>query len=73
MSLGTVLSVKHFSTTPRGMKVIAHALLKEVEKNRLLFLIDAHDEKEKVAEGKHERVLLSKEEFLQRVEKKRAQ
>jgi len=72
MSLGTVLSVKHFSTTPRGMKVIAHALLKEVEKNRLLFLIDAHDEKEKVAEGKHERVLLSKEEFLQRVEKKRA-
>ena len=73
MSLGTVLSVKHFSTTPRGMKVIAHALLKEVEKNRLLFLIDAHDEKEKVAEGKHERVLLSKEEFLQRVEKKRGQ
>ena len=73
MSLGTVLSVKHFSPTPRGMKVIAHALLKEVEKNRLLFLIDAHDEKEKVAEGKHERVLLSKEEFLQRVEKKRAQ
>lgn len=72
MSLGTAVNVKHLSPTPRGMKIIAHALLKEVEKNRLVFLIDAHDEKEKVAEGKHERVLLSKEEFLQRVEKKRA-
>ena len=73
MSLGTAVNVKHLSPTPRGMKIIAHALLKEVEKNRLVFLIDAHDEKEKVAEGKHERVLISREEFLQRVEKKRAE
>jgi predicted thioesterase len=41
-----------------------------VEKNRLLFLVDAYDEKEKVAEGEHERVLVSRERFLQRVEKK---
>ena len=73
MSLGTAVNVKHLSPTPRGMKIVAHALLKEVEKNRLVFLIDAHDEKEKVAEGKHERVLISKEEFLQRVAKKRAE
>ena len=73
MSLGTAVNVKHLSPTPRGMKIIAHALLKEVEKNRLVFLIDAHDEKEKVAEGKHERVLISKEEFLQRMAKKRAE
>lgn len=72
LSLGTEVRIKHLSATPLGMKVAANALLKGVEKNRLLFLVDAYDEKEKVAEGEHERVLVSKERFLQKVEKKRA-
>ncbi|MGZ3525050.1 MAG: thioesterase family protein [Thermodesulfobacteriota bacterium] len=71
VSLGTEVRMKHLSATPLGMKVTANALLKSVEKNRLFFLVDAYDEKEKVAEGEHERVLVSKEGFLQRVEKKR--
>jgi len=72
LSLGTEVRIKHLSPTPLGKKVVAHALLKEVEKNRLLFWVDAYDETEKVAEGEHERVLVSKERFLQRVDKKRA-
>jgi len=72
VSLGTEVRMKHLSATPLGMKVTANALLKSVEKNRLFFLVDAYDEREKVAEGEHERVLVSKERFLQRVEKKRA-
>jgi fluoroacetyl-CoA thioesterase len=71
ISLGTEVKIKHLSATPLGMKVTAHALLKGVEKNRLLFLVDAYDEKEKVAEGEHERVLVSKERFLQKVEEKK--
>jgi fluoroacetyl-CoA thioesterase len=72
LSLGTEVKMRHLSATPLGMKVTANALLKGVEKSKLLFLVDAYDEKEKVAEGEHERVLVSKERFLQRVEKKRA-
>ena len=68
LSLGTEVRIKHLSPTPLGKKVVAHALLKEAEKNRLLFWVDAYDETEKVAEGEHERVLVSKERFLQRVE-----
>ncbi len=71
LSLGTEVKMKHLSATPLGMKVTGHAILKEVQKNRLLFLVDAYDEKEKVAEGEHERVLVSKEKFYQRIEKKR--
>jgi predicted thioesterase len=70
-SLGTQVRIKHLSATPLGMKVTAHALLKEVNKNRLLFLVDAYDEREKVAEGEHERILVSRERFLQKVESKR--
>ena len=71
MSLGTLVKVRHLSPTPLGMKVTAHAILKEVDQRRLLFWVDAHDELEKVAEGEHERVLVSKEKFLQKIEKKR--
>jgi predicted thioesterase len=72
LSLGTQVKIKHLSPTPLGMKVTAHALLKEVDKNRLFFLVDAYDERDRVAEGEHERILVSKERFLQKVEKKRA-
>jgi len=71
LSLGTHVRMKHLSPTPRGMKVTAHALLKEVDGNRLLFLVDAYDDVEKVAEGEHERILVSKGPFLEKVEKKR--
>jgi len=71
VSLGTELRIKHLSATPLGMKVTAKALLRGIEKNRLLFLVDAYDEKEKVAEGEHERVLVSRERFLQKVKEKR--
>jgi fluoroacetyl-CoA thioesterase len=72
LTLGTQMRIKHLSATPLGMKVFAHALLKEVDKNRLLFLVDAYDEREKIAEGEHERVIVSKERFLEKVSKKRA-
>ena len=72
LTLGTQVKIKHLSATPLGMKVTGNAILKEVDKNRLLFLVDAYDEKEKIAEGEHERVFVSKEHFRQKVEKKRS-
>jgi predicted thioesterase len=72
VSLGIEVKIKHLAATPLGMKVTARALLKNVEKKRLFFLVTAYDEKEKVAEGEHERILVSKDWFLQKVEKKRA-
>ncbi len=71
MSLGTLVKVRHLSPTPLGMKVIAHAILKEIDQKRLCFWVDAHDELEKVAEGEHERVLVSREKFLQKIVGKR--
>ncbi len=71
VSLGAEVKIRHLSPTPLGMKVTANAILKGVDKNRLFFLVDAFDELEKVAEGEHERVLVSKDQFLQKVEKKR--
>jgi fluoroacetyl-CoA thioesterase len=71
MSLGSLVKIRHLSPTPLGMRVTAHAILKEVDERRLLFWVDAHDELEKVADGEHERVLVPREKFLQRIEKKK--
>ncbi len=71
ISLGTQVKMRHLAATPPGMKVTAHALLKEIQKNRLLFLVDAYDEREKVAEGEHERVIVSMAYFLQKLGKKK--
>jgi fluoroacetyl-CoA thioesterase len=71
MSLGSLVKIRHLSPTPLGMRVTAHAILKEVDGRRLLFWVDAHDGLEKVAEGEHERVLVASEKFLLRIEKKK--
>ena len=71
ITLGSLLKIRHLSPTPLGMRVMAHAVLKEVDDRRLLFWVDANDELEKIAEGEHERILVSRDRFLQRVEKKR--
>ena len=71
LTLGTQVKIKHLSPTPLGMKVTAHALLKEVDGQRLLFVVDAYDEINKVAEGEHERLVVSKERFVQKVNRKK--
>ena len=72
ISLGTLVKIRHLAATPLGMRVTAHSVLQEVDDRRLLFRIDAHDELEKVAEGEHERILVSRERFVKKIEKKQA-
>ena len=71
ISLGTRVRILHLAPTPLGMRVTAHAVLKEVDSRRLLFEIDAYDEIEKIAEGEHERIIVSLEWFLERIDKKK--
>ncbi len=71
LSLGTGINIKHLSPTPLGKKVVGHALLKTVEKNRLHFVVDAFDEVDKVAEGEHIRMLVPTNAFLEKVNKKK--
>lgn len=63
--------IRYLSPAPWAMRVTAHALLKEVRENRLLFLVDAYDEVEKIAEGELEMILISKDELLERLRGKR--
>jgi predicted thioesterase len=70
-SVGTMVEMRHLAATPVGMTVRAKATLLETDGKRFLFAVEAWDDKEKIAEGRHERVVLPDlAKFLSRVMKK---
>jgi fluoroacetyl-CoA thioesterase len=70
-TVGTKVEMRHLAATPVGMKVRAQATLLETDGKRFLFAVEAWDEKEKIAEGRHERfVVADMEKFLARAMKK---
>jgi fluoroacetyl-CoA thioesterase len=69
-SLGIHLDVRHIAATPVGMAVDATAELIKVEGRTLTFKVEAHDERELIGDGLHERVVVNVERFDQRVQKK---
>ena len=58
-SVGTAVDVRHLAATPPGMRARAHAILKETDGRRCLFEVEAWDEVEKIAEDRHERVMVA--------------
>lgn len=69
--LGTVgisVNIKHLAATPMGQEVKATATIEEVDGKRLVFKVEAFDEKQKIGEGVHERFVINKEKFLKKVE-----
>ena len=71
-SLGTRLDVRHIAATPVGMKVSASARVARVEGRTVYFALEAHDERELIAHGTHERVIVNVAKFDARVQKKLA-
>jgi predicted thioesterase len=71
-SLGTVLNVRHIAATPVGLKVFAVARILKTEGRTVYLSVEAHDEKELIGDGLHERVVVNVEKFAERVARKNA-
>ena len=71
-SLGIRLDVRHIAATPVGMRVRAFATLIEVDGRTLEFRVEAHDEKELIGDGMHQRIIVNVGRFDQRVQAKLA-
>jgi predicted thioesterase len=65
VTVGTLVNVKHLAATPQGQQVRATAELIEVDRRRLVFRVEAYDEKQKIGEGFHERFIVNLARFLQ--------
>jgi predicted thioesterase len=72
-TVGTRVDMRHLAATPPGMTVRAKAVLIETDGRRCLFEVEAWDEVDKIAEGRHERfVVPDLARFLERAAAKGA-
>ncbi|MGH2393861.1 MAG: thioesterase family protein [Candidatus Limnocylindria bacterium] len=70
-TVGTMVEMRHLAATPVGMRVRARATLMQGDGRRFLFSVEAWDDKEKIAEGRHERFVVADiQAFLDRAMKK---
>ena len=70
-TVGTMVEVRHLAATPVGMKVTARATLLETDGRRLVFAVEAWNEVEKIAEGRHARAFVADmQKFLERAMRK---
>ena len=69
-SLGTHLDVGHYAATPIGMGLRASAVVTKIDGRTIEFRVEAFDDKERVGDGTHTRVVVNVERFDQRVQRK---
>jgi len=68
-SLGTHVDVSHLAATPIGFTVTVNAELAAVEGRKLIFKVSAHDGKDLIGEGRHERVVVNWDRFKEVADK----
>ena len=69
-SLGTHLDVGHYAATPVGMGLRATAVVTKVDGRTVEFQVEAFDDKERVGDGTHTRVVVNVERFDARIQRK---
>lgn len=66
-SVGVAVDIKHIAATPIGMTVRCESLLKEVNGKKLVFEVNAYDEKGLIGTGIHKRAIINNEAFMARL------
>ena len=69
-TVGTLMELVHIAATPLGMKVRCETELVEIDRRKLVFAVKVYDEKEKIADGRHERFIVDSAKFLSKAEGK---
>ena len=67
VTVGTAVTIRHLAATPIGQKVRAQAELIQVDGRRLVFKVEAYDERQKIGDGQHERFIVKLDKFLSRI------
>lgn len=70
-TVGTHIDVSHEAATPPGLEVTATVELIEVSGRRLIFSVEAHDGVDLISRGRHERFVINRERFDEKLSEKR--
>lgn len=69
-TVGTHIDVSHEAATPPGFEVTATVKLIEVDGRKLVFEVEAHDGVDLISRGRHERFIINRDKFDQRLDEK---
>lgn len=69
-SVGTMLNVKHLAASPVGITVTCTATVTEIDGRKVVFSLEAFDEKGTIGEGTHERFIIDVDRFMSKCNSK---
>ena len=70
-SVGTIVDINHIATTPVGSTIRLKSIIESVDNRRVMFIVEAFDNIEKIGEGKHERFIINVPNFRSKFEEKK--
>ena len=71
-SVGTKVDIEHVASSPVEMKITCDSELIEIEGRKLVFKVEAYDEKGLIGKGTHERFIVENKKFQEKTDNKLA-
>ena len=71
-SVGTKVDIEHVASSPVGMKITCDSELIEIEGRKLVFKVEAYDEKGLIGKGTHERFIVENKKLQEKTDNKLA-
>ena len=68
--VGLTVNIRHLAPTPIGRRVRAEVELTAIDRRKLTFHINIHDDTEQVGEVTHERFVIDVDKYIERLKKK---
>lgn len=69
-SVGIMIHTTHISPTPLHKQVYIHAKIQEIDNKKITFLIEAKDDAGLIGEATHQRCIIKKASFEERIKQK---
>jgi fluoroacetyl-CoA thioesterase len=69
-TVGAEIFLRHLAPTPLGMQVKARVRIDQIDGRLIVFSAEVFDEKEKVGDGRHVRVIVDEQRFMEKVKGK---
>ncbi|MHA2060538.1 MAG: thioesterase family protein [Candidatus Ranarchaeia archaeon] len=69
-TVGTKVNISHLAAAPKGAKILVKVKLEKQDKRQLAFQVEAWWKDTKIGQGIHERFIINRDHFIEKLKKK---